>query len=190
MNLQAPVRRGLATATVAGAALLTIAACQPGTRVVTAAPATATAEQAADQPTSTTPVSAATSAAATSTDAVGKGAGGPGSLTVAITSPVAVSGHVDTVVSCQTAGARYVASASGSVHGYAVSDVVRVAGYHGPGSYQASVTVSMTGPDAHYAVTAVPATAQVTATGGDVSFSATSTGGRTLAGSIAWACSA
>jgi hypothetical protein len=108
---------------------------------------------------------------------------------VAITSPVAVSGHVDTAVSCQREGARYVASASGSIHGYAVSEVARIAGHHGPGSYRALLTVSVTGPDAHYGVSSVPATAQVTDTGGTVSFSAATDGGRTLAGSIAWACS-
>jgi hypothetical protein len=176
MNRPTPIRAGLAAAGAAGAVLFPLAACQAGGPTVAVGAATAT-----DQP---------TSAAAASTGTVGKGTGGPGSLTVAITSPVAVSGHVDTEVSCQATGARYTASASGTLHGYTVADVVRVVGYHGPGSYPALVTVSVTGASARDAITAVPATAQITAAGGDVSFSATTDAGRTLAGSIAWACSA
>jgi hypothetical protein len=52
------------------------------------------------------------------------------------------------------------------------------------------VTVSLTGPQVSETIPAVPVTAQITDAGGDVSFSATSDGGRTLAGSISWACSA
>jgi hypothetical protein len=137
------------------------------------------------------PVSSATPIAAASAPPVGRGFGGPGSLTVAITSPVTVSGHIDTPVSCAVTGARYTASAGGTVRGYAVSDVVRVVGYHGPATYSALVTVSVTAPDStHDVATGVPATALITDTGGEVSFSATTSGGRTLAGSIGWACSA
>ncbi|OHV60699.1 hypothetical protein BCD48_40695 [Pseudofrankia sp. BMG5.36] len=213
MALHAPIRRGLAAAAVAGAALLPLAACQPGTPVATVALATTTAtEQPADQTTdqsTSEPSSTAgspTSAAPASTPATaptptptattspvptfpgGKGAGGPGSESVVITSPVSVSGHIDSGVSCQTAGAHYVASASGTVHGYSISNTVVVTGYHGAGTYPALVTFSVAVPDTHYAVNAVPTTVQITDSGGEVSFSATTDGGRTLAGSIVWAC--
>ncbi|MGF7239418.1 MAG: hypothetical protein ACQSGP_31345 [Frankia sp.] len=215
MTLHAAIRQSLTAAAVAGAALLPVTACQAGTPAVTVAAATASptdapapTDQATGQPTSVTsvtaapatspaatgpvtPTSAATPTAAASIPPVGQGSGGPGSLTVAITSPVTVSGHIDTPVSCAITGARYTASASGTVHNYAVSDVVRVAGYHGPGTYPALVTVSVTAPDnIHYVATGVRTTAQITDTGGAVSFSATTSGGRTLAGSIGWACSA
>ncbi len=209
MTLHAPIRRGLTAAAVVGAALLPFTACQAGVPTVTTAAATASptdapapADPATDPATSApatspassgpgTPVSAVTPTAAASTPPVGRGSGGQGSLTVAITSPVAVSGHVDTPVSCATTGVRYTASAASSVHNYAVSEVVRVAGYHGPATYPALVTVSVTAPDnIHYVATGVPTTAQITDTGGDVSFSATTSGGRTLAGSIVWDCAA
>jgi hypothetical protein len=213
MTRHAPIHRGLAAAITAGAALFPVAACQAGAPTVTAVAATATAaaeptgQPAATAspsdapstpstvPTAATPVAAATSVAATSrvlpsASVVGKGTGGPGALTVAITAPVAVAGHVNTEVSCQTTGTRYLATASGTIQGYTVSENVRVAGYHGPGSYPALVTMSVTGPQAHDTISAVPATAEITATGGDISFSATTDAGRTLAGSISWACSA
>jgi hypothetical protein len=199
----------------AGAALFPVAACQAGAPTVTTVAATATvAGDPTDPPAATaspsddpsapsavatpaatpTSVAVATSVAATSrvlpsATVVGKGTGGPGSLTVAITAPVAVAGHVNTEVSCQTTGTRYLATASGTIQGYTVSENVRVAGYHGPGSYPALVTMSVTGPQAHDAVSAVPATGEITAAGGDISFSATTAAGRTLAGSISWACS-
>jgi hypothetical protein len=92
-------------------------------------------------------------------------------------------------VSCETAGRRYVESATGVVGGATVAEGVRAANYTGPGSYSALVTVSLVGTDAaRYAIDAVPATVEITSAGGSVSFSATS-GGRTLAGAISWACS-
>ena len=130
-----------------------------------------------------------TGATAATPGSVGTGTGGAGSLTVNITSPVAVAGHVDTPVSCETAGRRYVESATGVVGGATVAEGVRAANYTGPGSYSALVTVSLVGTDAaRYAIDAVPATVEITSAGGSVSFSATS-GGRTLAGAISWACS-
>ncbi len=213
MTRHAPTRKGLASAAVAVAALLPVAACQAGAPTITTAAATATvAAEPTGEPAATASSSgapspgavamsptgsptvptavAASSRAVPSTSPVSTGAGGPGSLTVAITAPVAVAGHVNTEVSCQTRGARYVATAGGSIQGYTVNDVVRVAGYHGPGSYPALVTMSVTGPQANDAVSAVPATAEITAAGGNISFSAATDSGRTLAGTIAWACSA
>ncbi|MCK9897739.1 hypothetical protein [Frankia sp. AgB32] len=109
---------------------------------------------------------------------------------MAITSPVTLSGHVDTTVTCETPGARYVASASGSLQGYQISESVRVSAYRGPGTYHALVAVSVLGPSSQDVVTAVPTDAQISASGGSVVFSASTSGGRTLAGSISWACSA
>ncbi|MBL7489310.1 hypothetical protein I6A60_11445 [Frankia sp. AgB1.9] len=158
-----------------GGLLLLVPGCRAGAAAVStadAAPATAPA------------------AVAGSSAPVGAGTGGAGSLTLGITSPIAVAGHVDTAVSCQIAGRRYAESATGSVGGSTVAESVRVASYTGPGSYSALVTVSLVGPDAaRYAVDAVPATVMITSTGGSVSFSASTSAGRTLAGSISWACS-
>jgi hypothetical protein len=120
----------------------------------------------------------------------GTGTGGPGSLTVDITTPVAVAGHVTTPVSCDATGRRYVESASGTLNGATVSQSVRVAGFDGPGTYPAVVAVSVTAADATpQSVEAVPASVEITSTGGSVSFSASTAAGRTLAGSIVWSCS-
>ncbi|WP_232793865.1 hypothetical protein [Pseudofrankia saprophytica] len=153
--------------------------------MASAAPATATAGAAASTSTSTS-----TDPTAGTTAPAGAGTGGPGSLTVGITSPVSVAGHVNTPVSCEVAGRRYAESATGVVNGATVAESVRVAGYTGPGSYAAVVTVSLVANDAsRYAIDAVPATVEITSTGGSVSFSASTYAGRTLAGSINWACS-
>jgi hypothetical protein len=109
---------------------------------------------------------------------------------VAITSPVTVSGHLDTPVSCSVTGVRYTESAAGALRGSTISEAVRVVGYQGPGTYRASVTVSVVSAGVRDAVTAVPTTAHITGAGGDVSFSGTTGGGRVLAGSIVWACGA
>ncbi len=133
---------------------------------------------------------AITTASSVATAPIGAGTGGAGSMTVGLTSPVAVAGHVDTPVSCETAARRYVESAAGSINGVTVTQSVRVAAYTGPGTYSALVTVSVAQADAtRYAADAVPATVEVTATGGSLSFSAATDGGRTLAGTISWACS-
>ncbi|KQC40362.1 hypothetical protein UK82_01480 [Frankia sp. ACN1ag] len=117
------------------------------------------------------------------------GAGGPGSLAVDITSPVAVAGHASTAVSCQSTARRYVESGTTTVNGRTVSQSVRVIGYNGPGSYPAVITVSVVAPDSgRYAIDAVPATVDIASAGGSMSFSASTTAGPTLAGSISWAC--
>ncbi|MBL7491451.1 hypothetical protein I6A60_25285 [Frankia sp. AgB1.9] len=208
-------------ATLASAALLSLAACQPAVSTslaeasVTASPAAdATSALPADPATdgsdpTTSPPASASVPAETTPDATvtpvptaasgtprpripaGRGTGGPGSETITITSPVAVAGHVDTTVTCGVSGNHYTASASAVVQGYTVTETVVAANYHAPGTYTILVTVSLTIPgEGRYVITAVPASAQITDTGGSVSFSATSDGGRTLAGSIAWACSA
>ncbi|KPM52282.1 hypothetical protein ACG83_28155 [Frankia sp. R43] len=189
MNARSRVHRGAAV--LVGCVLMTsVSACRAGAGQAGSA--------AADSTTTTTTATAAPATAAATTPAeagqpaapVGTGDGGPGSLTLAITSPVMLSGHVNTTVSCETAARRYVASATGTLDGATVTQNVRVAGYAGPGSYPAVISVSVVAADgSKYAISAVPTTVQVTADGGAVSFNASTSGGRALAGSISWACS-
>jgi len=121
----------------------------------------------------------------------GSGAGGPGTVTVSITQPVAVSGHAGTTVTCDTGRAYSAVAQSATVDGYHVSFTVRAAGYRGPGTYQALVTARLDG--ASGAVTTVSAVpnipAEITATGGSFSINATGDNGRTLAASLQWTCS-
>ncbi|MCK9927764.1 hypothetical protein MXD62_11385 [Frankia sp. Mgl5] len=169
---------------------LGLTACRAGS-VSTAGPAPATASASAASAGTGVETADAATAAEPSAPAGGAGAGGPGSLTVDITSPVDVAGHVSTAVSCQSTARRYVESSTATIEGRTVSQGVRVAGYDGPGSYPAAITVSVVAPDSgRYTIDAVPATVEITSAGGSVSFSANTSGGRTLAGSIVWACSA
>lgn len=118
---------------------------------------------------------------------VGTGEGGPGSLTVAFTQPVAFTGHVDTPVSCSTANRTYTASASSATIGaYQVSFTVKAAPYKGPGTYPAVVTLDITGLTSA-TVPGVPTT--ITDAGGSVSVSATGENGRTVDVTLQWACS-
>jgi hypothetical protein len=121
----------------------------------------------------------------------GSGAGGAGSLTAALTAPVAVSGHVDDTVTCTT-GRQYRAVVAPTViGGDNVSLQVLVSGYTGAGSYSAIVTASITptgsAPTSVAGVPGIPVS--LTSTGGSVDLSATGSGGHTLAGSFDWACS-
>ncbi|WP_230202768.1 hypothetical protein [Parafrankia discariae] len=175
-------------------ALLGLTGCRAGAVSAadsTPAPATSVAAGAEAAGTATAGTATAAQPAEPSVPPGGAGAGGPGSLTVDITSPVDVAGHVSTAVSCQSTARRYVESSTATIEGRTVSQGVRVAGYDGPGSYPAVITVSVVAPDSgRYAIDAVPTTVEITSAGGSVSFSASTSGGRTLAGSIAWACSA
>lgn len=163
------IARSSARATLGLATIMVLAACQA-------------AVPRGDRP-STVPTGAAD---------VGAGAGGPGSITLTMTEPAAISGHVTTPVACTT-GRMYEASASSAaVQGYQLSFSVRVAGYAGPGEYQATIGVTLVEPDGtSISVPAVPAVpAQITAGGGTFSLSATGSNGRTVALSLTWACSA
>ncbi len=193
MNRHHASRSRMAAVILAGVAVLPLAACQAGAHTVrtTAAAATTQASTSSSSQVTTTATSAtAPVTAPPATVPAGHGTGGPGSLTVSITSPVAVAGHVDTTVTCE-AGRRYAETANGVIRGYTVAETVRVAAYHGPGSYPALVTVSVSSSaEGTYAVDAIATTAAITSTGGSLSFSGQTSAGRTLAGSISWACSA
>jgi hypothetical protein len=122
---------------------------------------------------------------------VGTGKGGAGSLTVSFTKPVTVSGHVDTTVTCTTAGRTYSASGSSPlVAGYTVSFSVKVFPYHGPDSYPAAVvSLTLDGPTGKVGAASVPSPTTVTASGGSFTVDTTSDDGRELSASLEWACS-
>lgn len=115
-----------------------------------------------------------------------------GSVGVSITSPVVVSGSKAVPVTCTT-GALYKASVSkATVKGATVSVAVSIAGYKGPGSYPATVTLTV--KEANGTVIPLPkqvkTPAVITSTGGSFTASYTATQGkkRTFAGSIRWTC--
>jgi hypothetical protein len=123
-------------------------------------------------------------------NAAATGAGGPGTVTLAVTEPVQASGHAGTSVTCST-GRLYVASAgSATVDGYHLTFTVRAARYHGPGSYPAAVTLRLDRPSGVVtSISAVPvADAQLTGDGGSFTVDATGADGRTLAASLSWTC--
>ncbi len=127
----------------------------------------------------------------TAAPSVGPGSGGPGSITLSLTQPAVVEGHVTTPVTC-SAGHAYEASASSAVvQGYGVSFSVRAAPYSGPGEYATVVTVTLVEPNGTtISVPAVPgAPASISATGGTFSMSATGSNGRSVALALTWACS-
>lgn len=184
MHQQRRVRAGAAV--FAGGLLLASAACRGQVGNATADPP----PPAGTNPPAASPQSSASTAAPEAAPA-GAGTGGAGSLSISITSPVTIAGHVSTPVSCQTGARRYVESATGATDGATVTQSVRVAAYSGPGTYPALVTVSVLAADSErYAVEAVPASVTITQTGGSVDFSAATAAGRSLSGSISWACSA
>ena len=117
-----------------------------------------------------------------------------GSVGITITSPVAVSGSKTVPVTCTT-GAVYKATVSSAVvKGDQVSVAVSVAGYRGPGSYPAVVTLTV--KEASGTTLPIPKAvktpAVLTSTGGSFSMSVTSTQGKrlTFAGSLHWTCGA
>jgi len=124
------------------------------------------------------------------TPAAARGAGGPGIVTVSITQPVTVSGHAGSSVTCDT-GRIYTAVAQGApVDGYQLSFTVRIAAYHGAGTYPALVTLRLDGSTgAVTTVSAVPdIPATVSSSGGSFTLNATGDNGRTLAASLQWTC--
>ncbi len=122
----------------------------------------------------------------------GRGTGGAGSVTVSVTKPVVVAGHVDTTVSCATSNRVYTASAdSAAVAGYHVAFTVRVAPYHGPGEYPAAlVSLTLDGPTGTIGSGSGPAPATVTASGGSFTLDTTTGNDQSFAAHLAWACSA
>ncbi len=119
-----------------------------------------------------------------------------GSVLVALTEPVSVSGSADAQVACNANGSIYTASVTRtSVEGWSVRTAVTVRGYSGPGSYGAVVTASFSRGSAHLEAAYDDLPVSITADGGSWSFRKTGTGqrvsaaaGRTIAGSVAWTC--
>ncbi|MCK9901647.1 hypothetical protein CC117_24535 [Parafrankia colletiae] len=189
MHQQRRVRAGAAVLT--GGLLLASAACRGQVGDTTADPPPPAGANSPAASTQSSASAAAASAAEPEAAPAGAGTGGAGSLSISITSPVTIAGHVSTPVSCQTGARRYVESATGATGGATVTQSVRVAAYSGPGTYPALVTVSVLAADSErYAVEAAPASVTITQTGGSVDFSAATAAGRSLSGSISWACSA
>jgi hypothetical protein len=122
---------------------------------------------------------------------VGTGAGAAGSITVTVTRPVAVSGHVDTTVTCTTTGHTYNASASGAlVGGYRIAFTTRVIAYRGAGTYpDAVVSLTLDGPGGTIGSGGIVTPATVTASGGSFTLDTTDASGQTFAASVRWACS-
>jgi hypothetical protein len=141
-------------------------------------------------PTGTPSSSLPSAAPIPSPTAVGTGSGGAGSLTLAITSPLAVAGHVNTDVACAVSARTYHASvASAEIQGYSVTMSVRIVGHAGPGSWSGTLSGTITEGGVTYplALPAVPVT--TTASGGSLHLSVTESG-HTLSGEVDWACGA
>ena len=171
---------------------LSLAACTPAATLTTTNAAAPISES---TPATTSATAATTSAAtpttgttATATRRVVPGAGGPGTLTLALTAPKQVSGHVDTAVTC-VPGRVYRAYGNGAVQGYTVRVTASAAGYTGPGTYPTTLTGSIVAPGGEaFALAGVRTSASISTTGGSAPFQATGSRGRTLAGSVGWAC--
>ncbi len=162
------------------ASLISLTAC----RGVVVAASPATAGTTAAQATTTTVPPATTGPASPATPA-------PGSLTVTMTSPVSKTWTAGGAITCARTAVLYLASADGSPGaGYNESFSVRVAPYHGPGTYHALATFTMTGPHGGIAsVSGVPATpVTVTSTGGTFTIDHTGDDGRTLDATVSWTC--
>jgi hypothetical protein len=129
-------------------------------------------------------------AAPPATSSHGPGTGGPGTVTISVTQPVAINGHAGGSVTCTTGRVYTAVAQSVAVEGYQVSFTVRVVGYRGAGSYPALVTLRLDG--ATGAVTTVSAVpnipATITSSGGSFAVNATGDDGRTLAASLQWTC--
>ena len=103
-----------------------------------------------------------------------------------------VSGTVLVPVSCVDGLAYRATVTSAVVHGDQLSFSVAVPRYRGPGSYPAVVAVTLLQASGVLTTVAglpgIPAV--ITSTGGSFSVNATGSGGRTLRGSLSWACGA
>jgi hypothetical protein len=114
-----------------------------------------------------------------------------GSVTVALTEPVSLSGTVDTTVSCTAGRLTYQASASSvPIKGYTLAFDVVAAPYHGPGTYAGVLTLQLTEPDGTVLTLPAAAPTTVTATGGSFNVDVTTPGGIPIDGYLAWTCSA
>ena len=173
---------------------LSLAACTPAATLTTTNAAAPISESTATTTTSGTAATtsgtpAPSATTATVTRRVVSGTGGPGSLTLTLTAPKQVSGHVDTAVTC-VPGRVYRAYGNGAVEGYTVRVTASAAGYTGPGTYPTTLTGSIVAPGGEaFALAGVRTSASISTTGGSAPFQATGSRGHTLAGSVSWACS-
>jgi hypothetical protein len=117
------------------------------------------------------------------------GTDGAGSMSLEIAEPRELGGSVDATVACST-GRVYRAQATAGFETADATVSVTARGYSGDGTYPVVVGVNLVPESGQaLAVSGVRATADLSDTGGSVSFSATAEGGRTVAGSARWACS-
>ena len=171
------------------ASLISLTAC----RGVVAAAAPGTGGTVTALATSSTVVSPA-SAAAPATVAASSGAAAspaPGTVAVAMTSPVSENWTADAQVTCARTAVLYLASADNTeVAGYNYSFAVRVAPYRGPGTYPALVTLTVTGPQGGIAsISGIPAEpVTITSTGGTFTIDQTGDDGNTLDATVTWTC--
>ena len=171
------------------ASLISLTACRGV--VVAASPGTggtatalATSGTVASPASTAAPASAAANSGAAATPA-------PGSVVISMTSPQSKTWTANAAVTCARTAVLYLASADGSDGaGYNESLAVRAAPYHGPGSYHALVTLTVTGPQGGIAsASGVPAElATITSTGGTFTIDQTGNDGKTLDATVTWTC--
>jgi hypothetical protein len=114
-----------------------------------------------------------------------------GSVTVTESKPVLAHGAATAPVTCETSSAVYVVLVSkAQAAGFTHSFTVRVAGYHGPGRYRGTLSVTVTGPRGTVAAltgVADPAVT-VTGTGGTFSINVSGSGDHSLDATMSWVC--
>jgi hypothetical protein len=109
---------------------------------------------------------------------------------VSVSSPSVVSGTVPAPVTCLTGPTYRAAGSRLTIRGNQLSFGVTIAGFRGPGTYPALITVTWRQVSGLVTTLAgvfrVPAV--ITSTGGSFSVSATGIEGRTFTGSLTWVC--
>lgn len=120
----------------------------------------------------------------------GRGTGGEGAVTVALTSPAALSGHADTGIACTVSNRRYTAAGSDlAIDDYTVDVTITARGYTGPGQYAAVVSLTLVDPDDQDIGVTLPAVpVDISDSGGTFSFDTTNESGRHIAGTVRWDC--
>lgn len=134
---------------------------------------------------------AATSVVATSTS--------PGSVSANLTiGSVTIDGTKASNVTCTTKGSTYTVKTSRtSVDGHQLTGNVVVRNYTGPGTYTATVSLSVKGPKVNAAGAVKGVQVTIGDTGGSWSFTKTASGttypklqGKTVSGTLSYACNA
>lgn len=120
-------------------------------------------------------------------------AGGPGTVTVAFSQPVAMTSTVKTQVECDAENGHFLAQASfpvGDAGNNTLSFSVNVPGYSGPKHYKAEVTVEVLGPTGDSTKATLSQDVGVNSPQqGAFTVSTKGENGRPIAGSIGWTCS-